>query len=177
MILLECNDSYFKNKIFALLEQLSLGYFESVKSNHSYFQINLQLHSNNLQISSDISDDVKLQLPIRFNYIIECINKLSRNFKFKFDKFNYYPLNQEIRIINQIVKLNLIHNKILMQLSINHDEGIEKNILYKIIWPNDKSYQINKLDTHLSNLKNLINSASNFKINFESKNGIVRLVI
>ena len=177
MIFLECNDSYFRNKIFALINQLSLDYFDSVKSHRSYFQITLQLYANNLRVSSAVGDDIKLQLPIRLNYIIECINKVSRNFKFKFEEFNYYPLNQELKIINQIVKLNLIHNKILMQLSINQDEGIEKNVLYKIIWPNDKTYQINKLDTHLSNLKNLINNASDFKINFESKNGIIRLVI
>ena len=34
--------------------------------------------------------------------------------------------------------------------------GIEKVDLYKIIWPKDKEIILNKLDTHLTNLKNIV---------------------
>ena len=34
-------------------------------------------------------------------------------------------------------------------------DGIDKEILYKSIWKKDKSIYINKLDTHLTNLKKL----------------------
>ena len=45
-----------------------------------------------------------------------------------------------------------------------------------MIWPKDKDILINKLDTHLTNTKNLIEE--NFKIEFKysSKKGIIDLL-
>ena len=40
-----------------------------------------------------------------------------------------------------------------------------------MIWPNDKNFQINKLDTHLTNLKNLINEKLEYQINFKTIDG------
>ena len=41
----------------------------------------------------------------------------------------------------------------MTHLILNKSSGVDKFELYKKIWPLDKDYQINKLDTHLSNLK------------------------
>jgi len=57
------------------------------------------------------------------------------------------------------------------------DKGIEKPTLYKKIWPNDKSYHINKLDTHLTNLKNELKESLNFDLIFSSSGGNLKLRI
>ena len=53
----------------------------------------------------------------------------------------------------------------------NKGEGIKKTDLYKIIWPNDVDIQINKLDTHLTNLKNLLQEHFDYTIKFKSNQG------
>ena len=56
-------------------------------------------------------------------------------------------------------------------------QGIEKDNLYNLIWTRDKSIYINKLDTHLTNLKKKLNQELNLKINFQSNNKTLRLLI
>jgi DNA-binding winged helix-turn-helix (wHTH) protein len=57
------------------------------------------------------------------------------------------------------------------------DQGISKNDLYKKIWPNDKEVSINKIDTHLTNIKNILNKTINFSLKISSKNGLLKLII
>jgi len=54
---------------------------------------------------------------------------------------------------------------------------MEKVDLYKNIWPKDKDYQMNKLDTHLTNLKNYIYEKIDLKLNFSSISGQIKLII
>ena len=49
--------------------------------------------------------------------------------------------------------------------------------LYKILWPSDKNIQLNKLDTHLTNLKNLFEKEFNYNLNYFSKQSIIKLLI
>ena len=55
------------------------------------------------------------------------------------------------------------------------DTGIKKTNLYSIIWPNDYNIQINKLDTHLTNLKNFLKSEINYELNYLSQSGIIKI--
>ena len=70
-----------------------------------------------------------------------------------------------------------IQNKIMIYLFLNTDSGIEKIELIKSIWPKDKDVFLNKLDTHLTNLKNQILNDLNFDLKFSSKSGILKLSI
>ena len=45
-----------------------------------------------------------------------------------------------------------------------------------MIWPSDKNFQINKLDTHLTNLKNLIKEKLGYQINFKTIGGKIYLI-
>ena len=65
---------------------------------------------------------------------------------------------------------------IISNLMINK-EGIDKDNLYKLVWKRDKSIYINKLETHLTNLKKKLNQELNLKIYFQSQNKILRLLI
>ena len=82
------------------------------------------------------------------------------------------------KIENQIIniKLTYTHSIILNNLLLNK-LGLEKLDLYKILWPNDKNIQLNKLDTHLTNLKNLFEKEFNYNLNFFSKQSIIKLLI
>ena len=72
--------------------------------------------------------------------------------------------------------LSDIQNLIISNLLINQ-EGFDKDNLYKLIWKRDKLIYINKLDTHLTNLKKKLKQELNLKINFQSHNKILRLLI
>ena len=65
----------------------------------------------------------------------------------------------------------------MIHLLLNHDSGVEKIELIKNIWPKDKEIFLNKLDTHLTNLKNQIYNDLNFDIKFSSKFGLLKLSI
>ena len=56
------------------------------------------------------------------------------------------------------------------------DGGLDKDHLYNLIWKRDKSIYINKLDTHLTNLKKL-HQELDLKINFHSHNKKLQLLI
>ena len=73
--------------------------------------------------------------------------------------------------------LSEIQNNIMIYLLLNLDNGIEKIELMKNIWPKDKDIFLNKLDTHLTNLKNQIYNDLNSEIKFSSKSGILKLSI
>ena len=67
---------------------------------------------------------------------------------------------------------NIILNNILLS-----KDGVDKDLLYQRIWKRDKSIQINKLDTHLTNLKNKLNDELNLSVNFQSYEKKLRLMI
>ena len=50
---------------------------------------------------------------------------------------------------------------------------LNKIDLYKEIWPLDKELQLNKLDTHLTNLKNHLKEKINFNFLFFSRSGSI----
>ena len=54
---------------------------------------------------------------------------------------------------------------------------LTKESLYKKIWKRDKSIFINKLDTHLTNLKKKLKQELDIKINFQSQNKNLKLII
>ena len=45
-----------------------------------------------------------------------------------------------------------------------------------MIWPQDKEILINKLDTHLTNTKNLIEEKFKIEFKYSSKKGVIELV-
>ena len=54
---------------------------------------------------------------------------------------------------------------------------MNKEYLYKCIWPEDHDMQLNKLDTHLTNLKNLLKESLDFNLSFRSISGKIKFLI
>ena len=58
-----------------------------------------------------------------------------------------------------------------------NNAGINKDNLYSLIWKKDKDISMNKLDTHLTNLKNQLKHDLGITANFQSQDKTLRLLI
>ena len=98
------------------------------------------------------------------------------NYKIRHIEIDYYPIQQKIENKISSCKLTYTHSLILSNLFL-FNQGISKDNLYKKIWPNDKEVSINKIDTHLTNIKNILKKKINFELKVSSKNGLLKLII
>ena len=64
-----------------------------------------------------------------------------------------------------------------MTLILFNEDGFSKEELYKIIWPNDYEISVNKLDTHFTNLKELVKLKFDINLALKSYQGSVSLII
>ena len=118
-----------------------------------------------------------IPLPVNFDFLIKEIMIFIRLTYFKLQNTQYFPYSKKLIQNDKIYNISDSHNLILFNLLINRGLGINKNILYKHIWPMDKDSHFNKLDTHLTNLKNQLIKDLDLKINFHSQDKILKLVI
>ena len=151
-------------------------------------KILLSSTNNNHQIIIDIQDNEKdiniyingykteLPMPIDINFLNSKILEKIIEVNFPLGDYKYFPYKRVISYQNKKSLLSDIQNLIISNLIISQ-QGIEKDNLYNLIWTRDKSIYINKLDTHLTNLKKKLNQELNLKINFQSNNKTLRLLI
>ena len=116
-------------------------------------------------------------MPKSFNIIFEDFFDLISNKTVFVQDYEYYPFKNLIKKNGNNIFLSEIQNIIMCNLLLNSDSGIKKIDLIKTIWPNDKDIFFNKLDTHLTNLKNYISSESGIDLKFSSKSGLIKLII
>ncbi len=174
MINLVCEDNFLKKNFISLLNQKrlmtpinNLGYFSSM---------HIKEYSNSLEL---IIDDLNLnfKLPLSINLLLKKIHEKLFLINIGLNNCSYFPYQRLIKAKDQKkTYLSYLQNIILSNLIINKD-GIEKFTIYKLIWPEDRNISMNKLDTHLTNLKNHINTNLNIKIYFQSHNKVLRLII
>ena len=138
-------------------------------------KIFIENSNENIKICAD-EMKISLKKPVSLYSLHSNLFSLLSNIFFKFDQFIYYPLLQKIENKNINIKLTHTHSIILNNLLLNKS-GTEKIELYKILWPNDKNIQLNKLDTHLTNLKNLFEKEFSYNLNYFSKQSIIKLLI
>lgn len=161
-----------------LVDTLNSYYLEHsfVLVNNHYFQkIKLENDEKNIILEFE-KKKILIPLPIQISVLKNEINKVLSNFEIQLRDFNYYPFQNFIQKESKKVFLTNIQNLIFSNL-INAKQGLDKNVLYETIWKQDKDISINKLDTHLTNLKNLLNSSLNIHITFQSKNKKIELLI
>ena len=161
-----------------LVDTLNSYYLEHsfVLVNNHYFQkIKLENDEKNIILEFE-KKKILIPLPIQISVLKNEINKVLSNFEIQLRDFNYYPFQNFIQTKSKKVFLTNIQNLIFSNL-INAKQGLDKNVLYETIWKQDKDISINKLVTHLTNLKNLLNSSLNIHITFQSKNKIIVLLI
>lgn len=173
MIKLICeNQLLFKTVSSYLLQKNIL-----LSSNENY-RILIKIQKNEKTINLDINGHgSEITLPIDINILNSQILKNIIDISLPLGKHKYFPYQRIITNQNkQKILLSDIQNLIISNLIIN-EEGIDKDNLYHLIWKKDKSTYINKLDTHLTNLKKKLNQDLNLLINFQSQNRKLRLLI
>ena len=146
-------------------------------SSNSIHQIVIEIQDREKSIILNINGHkIDISLPIDINFLNSQILKKIVDINFSIGSYKYFPYQRVISNQNKKVLLSEIQNLIISNLIVNK-EGIDKNNLYNLIWKRDKSMYINKLDTHLTNLKKKLNQELNLKIYFQSNNKILRLLI
>ena len=120
---------------------------------------------------------MNFKLPIDINIFQKKIYEKLFEININFENGRYFPYQRLIKKNDyEKIYLSYLQNIILSNLIVNQ-KGIEKFVLYKLIWPEDRNISINKLETHLTNLKTHINSNLDININFQSQNKILKLII
>ena len=175
MIDIECEDNFLNNSIISLFKQKKF-FFKNDYSNKYFFKLKFYQQADFLCCLID-DEVLKFSLPKNFEEIFEKIYDLISNKNIIFNDYVFYPFKQILKKNKKVTLLSEIQNKIMIYLLLNTDTGIEKNELIKYIWPKDKEVFFNKLDTHLTNLKNQVSSDLNLDLNFSSKSGILKLSI
>ncbi len=173
MIKLECDDDKLLRVINNLFEQKNLIY--KVKSDQYFVIIKIKATSNSINININDSK-INLPLPIDINFFFSQILKSISNVKFSLKDYEYFPYQRLLSSNQRKSFLSDIQNTIISNLVIS-THGINKDTLYGLIWRKDKEISINKLDTHLTNLKNQLKKELDLQINFQSLDKTLRLLI
>jgi len=173
MINFKSKDFFLEKNFNYLFTQYNLYNFSSQKN-----FILIDLIKNNDQLIVGINNEkINFNLPLSFNDFFVLLRKKLMNISISKDKIRFYPFKNLVMYKNLDLYLKDIHNIIFSNLIISIDEGINKIDLYKTLWPQDKDVSMNKLDTHLTNLKNEIYDGLQIDLNFSSKNNFIKLVI
>lgn len=173
MIKLICDNQLLYETLVAFLSQKNSILLSSNKN----YQTVLEIKNYEKYIKIEINGlKTEISKPIDINFLNSQILKKIININFPLGKHNYFPYQRVISRQNDKLYLSDIQNLIISNLIIKQ-EGIDKDNLYNLIWKRDKSIHINKLDTHLTNLKKKLDQELNLKIYFQSQNKILRLLI
>ena len=159
ILLLECDNQLIFKTFFNLLSQKNF----IIKKEKKLYCPTIKIEDQNEKLVIMINNSNKTYIkPLDLNIIFSDMMREILKISYKINQFFYFPFQRKVKNEKLKTYLSDIQNKILSNLLMNQN-GINKDDLYKIIWSNDKTISINKLDTHLTNLKNLLNDELNFK--------------
>ena len=171
MIRIVCNEDFICTKIKDLL--LQKNFYVSHQDPSFLFSCRIENHNSSLQIKVD-NNSFTLKKPFTIQLFLKQLRAIFSDKFILFGNIKYFPFSQLIKQNQKKIILTEIHNSIFFELLTNKN-GIHKLDLYKKIWQNDKNININKLDTHLTNLKNELKNSIEFQLNFISTKGILKI--
>jgi len=175
MFLLESDDLLLASSISSILKQK--GIFHTLEKDGKYFFILKLIQKNKyIELKSD-TNSLKIETPTTISLIVKNISQSFNNFNLDIRGAKFYPLKRSLVYKNKEAFLGDIHFIIFNQLMLNSDQGLDKIKLYKDIWPLDKDLQLNKLDTHLTNLKNHLKEKLNLNLLFFSRSGLIYISV
>ena len=171
MFLLVSNDPLMVHDVSSILQQKEIVHTLDKKKKY-FFKIEIIKNLKHIELRG-FSKTLKLDIPTSINSLIKKIYNLFSDFTLEINGAKFYPLKQSLVYRNEETYLGNIHFIIFSQLLLYKDNGVNKIELYKEIWPQDKEYQFNKLDTHLTNLKNQLKEKINFDLLFSTRSGLI----
>jgi len=171
MYKIECEDKFLLKQISDSLNYFDIPIFNT--GTKCYGQIFLKNNKNYIDLSFQ-NIQKSFLLPCRIIELFNEIKIILLDHHIKFDTLFYYPLKQKLSSNISSIKLRHIHNIIIEEILKNFDHQMSKEYLYQCIWPNDHDIQLNKLDTHLTNLKNTLRDSLNYNLIFKSVSGNIK---
>ena len=175
MYLINSNDKFFLKSLGSILRQKNFPVSNDIKNNH-YGEIKFDILKNKIIIEFE-KKNFSLKSPFSFNTLWKNILFLMKDNKINFDTLSYFPTQETLSIKDKKLKLRYTHNQIIRQALQSRGSPISKVDLYKSIWPKDIDIHINKLDTHLTNLKNLLKENFNYDFLFKSQSSQITFLI
>lgn len=131
---------------------------------------------NDIKIESSNKESITIIKPFHFSNIINKLKIFEQKYFVNIGSIKYFPFLRLLMMNDQKFLISETQNHILSRL-VCFKQGIEKKTLYESIWPRDKNISDNKLDTHLTNLRNHIYEFSKQKLNFKTHKGLIKLDI
>lgn len=158
-----------------------VNYF-SIKKNincepNEYFdflKLKFDIKDNELTIYSDFQEKISFKLPKDITFISSKIINILENYNIDISGAKYFPLKNLIYYKNSNLILGDIQNTLLSNL-VFAKSVLPKKVIYKKIWPNEKEFFVNKIDTHLTNLKNNLNMNMGLDLIITSKNSNLKI--
>lgn len=155
-------------------KELLIPKFGYINNPDSHFKIDFYFSKNLIKLNFNKIELKNIPTPVTVKKLFSIFEQLNGLIQINLKEVVYFPFKLEIKNIRTSIYLTEIHNQIILNLCIN-PKGVDKNFLYKKIWPTDKDISINKLDTHLSNLKKLLENKFDRQFNISSNKGKVLL--
>ena len=173
MIKITCKDEFFNSVINNLLLQKNL--INDINTEKYFVNIEIDTTDNNLNLNCDGKKDY-LSMPIDINSLYGQILRIISDIKISKNDYDYFPYQRVLLKKSKKSLLSDIQNTIFSNLIISKS-GINKDKLYGLIWKKDKDISINKLDTHLTNLKNQLKKDLGMNAYFQSQDKTLKLLI
>ena len=173
MLLVKINDQFLSEKLIDLCNQKNLQISNDSNIKH-HAVLNIQNNNSYIEVSCSGNTN-KLNYPFSFNQLLSLIVLHTSEIFIQYQELRYNPFQHLVIFNKKKLQLGSIHNLIFSNLILFQKEGLLKNQLYNILWPNDKNIQINKIDTHLTNLKNILSDKIKFKLSYTTIKGKINL--
>ena len=171
MYKIESKDQFLLRHVSEALNYFDIPIFNTETKN--YGQIFLESNKKKIDLSFQ-NTQKSILLPCSVIELVNEIKIMILDHHVKFDSLFYYPLKQILSSNIASIRLRHIHNVITEEILKNSDQQMSKEYLYKCIWPNDHTIQPNKLDTHLTNFKNILKDSLNYNLIFKSVSGNIK---
>ena len=163
-LLLKTLNDYFESSAISLRGITSDLYTVDIECNEHSMIVNI--------------NDIKkiFTLPLDINSLTTFLSEKIKNLFVLVKGYEYFPYKSLFIKNDRKSYLTDIQNIIFYNLFFSKT-GINKQDLYQTIWDKDKDVSINKLDTHLTNLKTQLMKEIGLEINFQSNKKILQLLI
>ena len=175
MYQINSENKFLLNSIISILNQKNFPILQLEKQN-SYGSIDIISNENCIIIKFE-DKKIKLSLPFGINHLWKSLQLLTSDSQVNFGNLSYFPTQEMLCFKDKTVKLTYTHNTIVRAILLNKGLPIKKKDLYYLIWPSDVDVYINKLDTHLTNLKNLLFVNFKFEFSFSSQEGFITFLV
>ena len=173
MINIEFENDFISESVLEILKQID--FLIITNENNSFATIKIVQKKDVILLLLD-DKKISFKLPIEFQVLFQNIQNLLTNVVVAKESFNYFPFQSLIIKNNKKLLLTELQNKLFSSLLLNK-QGIGNEDLYKLIWPNDRNLSFNKIETHMTNLKNYLKSELDLFIKIQSNNKLINLII